>query len=84
MKFQSGAIVTTPSAQEAFTIGFHLRCLKRHLSGDWGDVEDQKVNDRAIHNGGRIISSYTLEGKSLWVLTEADRSCTTLLLPSDY
>ena len=64
-----------------------LPMIEHHQSGDWGimDAHDKKVNDAAIYEGQRIISSYRLlDGKPIWLLTEADRSSTTVLLPSEY
>lgn len=69
-------------------------CLFRHVCGDWGDVDehDKAVNDEAIRNGSRIISSFNLPdwmgdhpaASAVWVITEADRSSTLALFPSDY
>ncbi len=64
-----------------------LALIDRHVSGDWGDLEDfdQQQNNLALEQGGRIFSSYaTSKGIKLWIITEADRSYTTALLPSDY
>ena len=60
--------------------------LKRHVSGDWGMVpaEDAKANCLAFQYGARILSSYDLAGKRVWIITEADRSVTTLLFPEEY
>lgn len=61
--------------------------VMRHVLGFWGDldVEDREANERALVSGGRIFSAYTLPDKSrVWVITEADRSVTTLFLPSEY
>ena len=60
--------------------------LQRHLGGDWGDLdmEDVEANVRALQWGGRIFTSYTLPQGKLWVITEADRSSTCVLLPEDY
>jgi hypothetical protein len=61
--------------------------LARHKSGDWGDCcpEDARENDLSVKQGFRILSVYsTCKGEKLWVITEADRSVTTLLLPSEY
>lgn len=61
--------------------------LMRHLSGDWGDVcaEDAKANAMSIYQETRILSAYSLpKGGKVWLLTEADRSATTLMLPEDY
>lgn len=73
-----------------------LKCLHRHQNGDWGDTcaEDKKVNDDALKHGQRVLSAYTIDeskGKSkgfgdntLWIITEWDRSVTTILFPEEY
>ncbi len=88
-KFAPGHVVATPAALEALgtagTTAMHY--LARHLRGDWGDVDgaDRRANDHALLHGGRLLSAYMLAGNTkLWVITEADRAVTTLLLPSDY
>ncbi|QXI31558.1 hypothetical protein HU752_020000 [Pseudomonas vanderleydeniana] len=63
--------------------------VNRHLTGDWGDLgdEDKQSNEYALEHGLRLFSAYNIdtEGEDkLWIITEADRSCTTLLLPSEY
>ena len=60
--------------------------LRRHASGDWGDFcdNDKQANDDAILNGDRILSSYQLNGENIWIITEHDRSVTTILLPKEY
>ena len=61
--------------------------LDRHIAGDWGEVsdEDKQENDWSVENGFRILSSYfTNKGTKIWVITEHDRSVTTLLLPQEY
>ena len=61
--------------------------LSRHASGDWGGLceEDRRENERALREGFRLFSSYTLStGEKLWIITEADRSVTTFLLPLEY
>lgn len=60
--------------------------LTRHLSGDWGelDAEDAKANESALRHGLRILSSYKVGEEKLWILTEADRSATTVLTPGEY
>jgi len=88
-KFQLGTVVATPGAIEVLAesgqdAGFFL---DMHLQGNWGEVdaEDQKANDQALIDGSRLLSSYrTLKGIGIWVLTEADRSSTCILLPEDY
>lgn len=61
--------------------------VSRHRLGDWGDVdeEDKATNDRAVKEGGRLLSSYRLSNSTaIWIITEADRSVTTILLPEEY
>lgn len=60
--------------------------LIRHASGDWGEVcaEDAKTNEDAIKYKNRILSVYYINEEKIWIITEADRSCTTILLPSEY
>jgi len=62
------------------------KILTRHQSGDWGDLddEDKAANDQAVEYGNRILSAYKLYGEKVWVITERDRSVTTLLFPSEY
>lgn len=79
----------TPGAEEAFhrTGESVMSYLIRHCRGDWGDVgvEDAAANDRAAAAGGRLLSAYTLaDGMKIWIITEADRSATTILLPEEY
>jgi hypothetical protein len=79
----------TPGALDAFIASGELTYayLLRHSTGDYGDidVEDKHLNDRAIKNGERILSAYTLNtGMKVWAITEWNRSSTTLLLPSEY
>jgi hypothetical protein len=61
--------------------------LARHAAGDWGelDAEDQRANEDALMTGARILSAYVLpSGVRIWIITEADRSATTLLMPDEY
>lgn len=89
IKFSPGRIVATPGAVEAMR-GAKVnpfRYLVRHLCGDWGelDPEDQQENERSLKHGLRLLSAYTLpNGVKIWIITEADRSATTFLLPSEY
>jgi hypothetical protein len=63
-----------------------LALLSRHQRGDWGNlnVEDKQANEQALACGGRVFSAYTFEAVKFWVITEADRSATTILLPEEY
>ncbi len=87
-KFPLGQIVATPGALEALEDAHQtMEFLQRHASGDWGKVgaEDAAENELSVKEGFRILSAYTTKnGIKLWVITEADRSVTTLLLPSEY
>ena len=61
--------------------------MVRHRQGDWGEVcgEDWELNDEAVENGTRILSAYrTAKQERLWIITEWDRSVTTILLPDEY
>ena len=88
--FEPGQVLATPGAIEALKAAnvTASTLLNRHLSGDYGNVceEDRQANDRGIKSGDRILSSYpiTADGVKVWVLTEADRSVTTFLLPEEY
>jgi hypothetical protein len=63
-----------------------LRYLARHRSRDWGDLDthDRRENERSLRQSWRIFSSYTVGGKTVWIITEANRSVTTILLPEEY
>ena len=85
--FRLGRIVATPNALSQLTQLEILRALQRHQAGDWGDVdeEDRQANDRALQEGTRLFSVYhSATGIKFWVITEADRSATTFLMPEDY
>ncbi len=89
VKFQLGTVVATPGAQEAFQVAGVLFApyLQRHATGDWGEVsaDDKRLNDVALRTGDRLLSAYTLPGGTrVWIITEADRSATTFLLPGEY
>ncbi len=88
-KFFLGQIVATPGAIEALEKANQhpLAFLYRHRHGDWGDLgeEDKQENEFSLLNDLRILSAYTLKtGVHIWIITEADRSSTTILLPSEY
>lgn len=88
-RFRLGRLLSTPGALAALVAAHQSgrAFLKRHHAGDWGDLdpEDKKSNDRAVEEGERILSAYRLQtGQKLWIITEADRSATTLLLPNEY
>ena len=83
-KFPMGQFVATPSV---LALGVNIQpLLARHASGDWGELcaEDKATNEQALIDGGRLMSSYDTPVGTVWVITEADRSVTTVLLPQDY
>lgn len=93
--FALGQIVATPGAIEATTNEQRITCLFRHMSGDWGVVcdEDSQINNEALREGSRILSAYPIDpaqpskgygDNTFWIITEADRSVTTFLLPAEY
>ena len=103
--FPLGEVVTTPafmyeaeatigelSSQTTTLESEVLKALKRHICGDWGelDEEDRLNNNDALREGERLLSAYSIKGESpendlpFWIITERDRSVTTILLPTDY
>jgi hypothetical protein len=77
----------TPRAEQALQIAGQtaIEFLRRHMSCDWGELSDDDVreNELSVQKGFRLLSSYrTAKGQQLWIITEADRSATTILLPS--
>ncbi len=88
-RFELGVCVSTPGALEVLGLAgiSPLSLLKRHVSGDWGelDAHDRRANEAALRHGTRLLSSYPLAtGEKVWIITEADRSSTCLLLPEEY
>ncbi len=81
-----GLVLVTPGALEALDRAWVAELLARHQGGDWGDVgaEDRRLNGSALRNGGRLFSAYDTDAGRVWIITEADRSATTVLLPSEY
>lgn len=84
-----GQLVATPAAVAALAAAevSVFKLLNRHARGDWGDLssEDLALNDLAAITGQRVLSSYVLgNGQKVWIITEWDRSVTTVLLPEDY
>ena len=89
VQFPLGQICATPGAIEALASANQdgLAFVARHARGDWGDLdaEDKESNEVALTCGARILSAYhTSKGDKLWIITEADRSVTTILLPNEY
>lgn len=89
IKFNLGRLVATPGALEAMDEAQYgpLDYLARHVMGDWGELDqhDKQANNFALKEGLRILSAYILPtGVKIWIITEADRSSTTILLPEEY
>ena len=85
-RFPLGQIVATPAVLAAVPAEALAEGLARHGQGDWGNVcpEDARSNDEALTQGSRLLSVYGDGPQRFWIITEWDRSVTTLLLPEDY
>lgn len=91
-RFNLGSCVATPGAIRLLSTGggdWRTNAavyLARHQDGDWGDVPpgDARENELSVSEGFRVISSYEVAGKRIWIITEADRSSTCILLPEEY
>lgn len=86
-KFILGRILATPGALEALASSDIHTAMTRHSNGDWGDLcpEDIQANEEALRHGDRLLSAYHGQNQTkFWIITEADRSATTVLLPSEY
>jgi hypothetical protein len=83
-----GRVIATPGALKLLSeIGVHpFGYLARHATGDWGELcaFDRRQNEIALRDGLRVLSSYPVRRECIWIITEADRSVTTLLLPEEY
>jgi len=85
--FPLGQVVATPGLLARIPPSEHLDALHRHAGSDWGDLddEDRQANEDALRDGGRLFSVYRASsGIKFWIITEADRSATCLLLPEEY
>lgn len=88
-RFALGQTYITPGAEEALLIAGQtaIEFLRRHMSCDWGELSDDDVqeNEFSLKEGFRLLSNYrTAKGQQLWIITEADRSATTVLTPAEY
>jgi hypothetical protein len=89
VKFSPGSVVATPGVLEAFRASGDdpMAYLVRHVAGDWGEVnsEDWQANEESLLHELRLLSVYTMNnGTKFWIITDADRSATTFLLPDEY
>jgi hypothetical protein len=88
--FELGMIFVTRGVNEFMTeLGMRdavIDVIRRHSTCDWGDIcdEDRDANYQALKEGGRLFSAYRMTGQKIWVITEADRSATTILFPDEY
>ncbi|MGD0265511.1 MAG: hypothetical protein ABSD47_11265 [Candidatus Methylomirabilota bacterium] len=86
-KFPLGRLLATPGALRCLTHDDMLSALARHAAGDWGDLcaEDCAENELSLREGFRLFSAYhSAAGVKFWIITEADRSATTVLVPEEY
>ncbi|AGA31686.1 hypothetical protein [Singulisphaera acidiphila] len=85
-KFPLGDTVITTNAESLLDPVDVQQGLSRHADGDWGEIpsEDRQLNECSLKQGGRLLSVYRSGGKRFWIITEADRSVTTVLMPEDY
>ena len=86
-KVELGRLLLTEGVIERIEPNDAAEAVRRHAEGDWGllDAEDREANEQALKTGGRLLSRYVATtGEPFWVITEADRSATTVLLPEEY
>ncbi len=86
LRFTTGQVVITSNAADRLTHEEIYRGFARHVAGDWGNVppEDARANEDALEHGDRLLSAYGEGDRRFWIITESDRSVTTILLPEDY
>lgn len=87
-KFQTGRVLITPGASDLMEEHGRnpLEFIERHVNKDWGDIPEDDIprNNQALIDGTRIISAYKIGEEKIWIITEADRSATTILLSEEY
>lgn len=85
-KFPLGELVITSNAQAQLEPDAVQAAIARHVAGDWGEVcpDDAQLNEDALKHGDRLLSVYRSGDLTFWIITEADRSVTTVLMPEDY
>jgi hypothetical protein len=89
-RFPLGVLMQTPGSKQV-DFGHIMMCLAKHAAGDWGvvDAADKAANNAALRDGDRLLSAYLIDEQKpelgkFWIITEADRSLTTVLLPEEY
>lgn len=85
-RFPIGRLVITKNAFDRLNFQEIARGISRHITGDWGHIppDDIQANEAALVDGNRLLSAYGSGEQRFWIITEADRSVTTILLPNDY
>ena len=86
-RFSLGQVVVTQGVIALdLPLDTTLALLRRHQTGDWGEIgdEDRRENELSLRQGFRLMSVYSVNDTKVWIITEADRSATTILLPSEY
>jgi hypothetical protein len=86
-RFSLGQVVATQGVIALdLPLDTTLALLRRHQTGDWGEIgdEDRRENELSLRQGFRLMSVYSVNDTKVWIITEADRSATTILLPSEY
>lgn len=85
-RFAPGQLVITTNAANRLNPRDVQEGLRRHLAGDWGELcpDDAQLNEQALAEGGRLLSTYGQANSRFWIITEADRSVTVILLPEEY
>lgn len=87
IELELGRLLITPTAQDVIDPADVFEAIQRHATGDWGELcdDDRQENEMSVQNGFRVLSAYSdRNGSRFWIITEADRSTTTVLLPNDY
>ena len=86
IKFQLGHVAMTSAVAFSLNIGEIVNCLTRHQTGDWGTVckRDKQANERALRDGDRILSKYGTTEGDIYIITEHDRSYTTVMFINEY
>jgi hypothetical protein len=87
VRFDLGRVLATPGVTARASHTEIIAALARHAAGDWGEVndDDKRANEEALRVGARLLSAYaTVAGTKFWIITEADRQSTTILLPEEY
>jgi cyanophycinase-like exopeptidase len=85
-RFPLGRLVQTPGVVDKVDVAELMRCMGRHVAGDWGELSvcDKRRNEEALAVGDRVLSAYTVAGVKIWIITEWNRQQTTALLPEEY